>query len=256
MLKFFRKIRHKLLSENQTGKYFRYAVGEIFLVMIGILLALQVNNWNDIRLETKREQTILKNLRTEINDNLTELQRIYNGSEESYRSSVRLLEIIKDDSPINSEEIELLLNSIINGFFSLDLYSASIDEIINTGSLNIIKDVKLREHISNWSFIVADTEDDIEIYYDYMFNFLIPSLSNKTTLRNTAIPDFLMKRLDIPQVSRSRFNLDYNKTLRTLEFENEVYTNALNIVYILDNYKKIEFYLNDTLKLIESNIKC
>ncbi len=255
MIKFFRKIRQNLLSEGKTGKYFKYAIGEILLVMIGILLALQVNNWNDSRLETKREQTILKNLHTEFNDNLTELQRIYDGSEESYRSSVRLLEIIKDDNPINSEEIELLLNSIINGFFSLDLYSASIDEIINTGSLNIIKDVKLREHISNWSFIVADTEDDIEIYYDYMFNFLIPSLSNKTTLRNSAVPGFLMKRLDIPQVSRSKFKLDYNKTLRALEFENEVYNNALNIVYILDNYKKIEAYLNDSLKLIESNIK-
>ncbi len=255
MIKFFRKIRQNLLSEGKTGKYFKYAFGEILLVMIGILLALQVNNWNDSRLEANREQTILKNLRTEFNDNLTELQRIYDGSEESYKSSVRLLEIIKDDSPINSEEIEMLLNSIINGFFSLDLYSASIDEIINTGSLNIIKDVKLREHISHWSFIVADTEDDIEIYYDYMFNFLIPSLSNKTTLRNTAIPSFLMKRLDIPQVSRSKFKLDYNKTLRTLEFENEIYNNALNVVYILDNYKKIEAYLNDTLKLIESNIK-
>lgn len=255
MIKFFRKIRQNLLSEGKTGKYLKYAIGEILLVMIGILLALQVNNWNDNILEAKREQAILKNLRTEFSDNLTELQRIYDGSEESYRSSIRLLEIIKEDSPINSEEIEVLLNSIINGFFSLDLYSATIDEIINTGSLNTIKDEKLKEHISNWSFIVADTEDDIEIFYDYMFNFLIPSLSNKTTLRNAAIPGFLMKRLDIPQVSRSKFKLDHNKTLRTLEFENEIYNNALNLVYILDNYKKIEVYLNDTLKLIESNIK-
>ena len=133
------------------------------------------------------------------------------------------IEIIKDDAPIKPEEIEVILNSIINGFFSLDLYSASIDEIINTGSLNIIKDVKLREQISNWSFIVADTEDDIEIYYDYMFSFLIPSLSNKTNLRNMAIPDFLIEHVDIPQVTRSKFKSDPNKTFRTLQFENEVY---------------------------------
>ncbi|MAD96089.1 MAG: hypothetical protein CMB99_02070 [Flavobacteriaceae bacterium] len=255
MIKFFRHIRKRLLSEGKTGKYFKYAIGEILLVMIGILLALQANNWNNSRLEANREQTILRNLRSDFNDNLTELNRIYEGTEESYRSSVRLLEIIKGESPINPEEVEALLNSIINGFFSLDLNSASIDEIINSGSLSILKDVKLREHISNWPFIVSDSEDDIEIYYDYMFNFLIPSLSNKTTLRNTAIPAFLMKRLDIPQVSRSKFKLDYNKTLRALEFENEIYVNALNLVYVLDNYKKIEAYLNDTLKLIESNIE-
>ena len=80
-MKFYRKIRQKLLSEGKTSKYFRYAIGEILLVMIGILLALQVNNWNDRRIEAKREQTILKNLHAEFNDNLTELQRIYHGSE-------------------------------------------------------------------------------------------------------------------------------------------------------------------------------
>ena len=255
MIKFFRKIRQNLLSEGKTGKYFKYAISEILLVMIGILLALQVNNWNNSRIEANREQTILRNLRSDFNDNITELNRIYQGTEESYRSSVSLLEIIKDDSPIISEEIEALLNSIINGFYSLDLNSASIDEIINSGSLSIIKDVKLREQISNWSFIVADSEDDIEIYYDYMFNSFIPSLSKKTTLRNMAIPDFLIQRVDIPQVTRSKFELDYNKTLRSPEFENEVYNNALNVVYVLDNYKKIEAYLNDTLELIESNIK-
>jgi hypothetical protein len=44
MIKFFRRIRYTLMSENKTGKYFKYAIGEILLVMVGILLALQVNN--------------------------------------------------------------------------------------------------------------------------------------------------------------------------------------------------------------------
>lgn len=237
------------------GKYIKYAIGEILLVMIGILLALQVNNWNTNRIEANREQTILKNLRSDFKDNIRELNRIYNGTVNSYKSSVKLLEIIKDDSQINPQEIETLIKSIINDFFSLDLNAASIDEIKNSGSLSTIKDVKLREQISSWSFIEADSEDDIEIYYDYMFNFLIPSLTNKAVLRNLAIPEFLMTHVDVPQVSRSRFSIDYNKTIRTLEFENEVYNNALNVVYVLDNYKKIEAYLHNTLKLIEANIK-
>ena len=247
MIKFFRKIRQNLLSEGKTGKYFKYAIGEILLVMIGILLALQVNNWNNSRIEDNREQTILRNLHSDFRENINELNRIYEGSEESYKSSVRLLEIVKDSIQLKPKEIEAHLNSIINGFYSLDLNSASVD--------NIIKDVELRKHISNWSFILADSEDDIEIFYDYMFNFFIPSLNDKTTLRNIGIPDFLMKRLDIPQISPSNFKLDQNTTLRTVEFENELYNNALNLVYILDNYKKIEEYLNDTLKLIEKNIK-
>lgn len=255
MIRFFRTIRRHFLSVDNFGSYLKYAFGEIILVMIGILLALQVNNWNNDRIEANREQSILLNLRSDINDNINELDRIYNGSEMSYNSSVKLLNLIKDDSPIIPGDIEVLLNSIINGFSSLDLHSASIDELINSGSLNTIKDVKLREHISNWSFIVADSEDDIEIYYDYMFGTLIPSLSSKTTLRNIAIPDFLMDRVNTLQISRSNFHPDHNTTFRTLEFENEVYNNALNIVYVLDNYQKIDTYLHDILMLIESNIK-
>ena len=49
MIKFFRKIRQNLLVENKTGKYLKYAIGEIVLVVIGILIALQINNWNENR---------------------------------------------------------------------------------------------------------------------------------------------------------------------------------------------------------------
>jgi len=54
MIKFFNKIRKQLLDENKTGRYFKYAIGEIILVMIGILLALQINNWNQKSSITKR----------------------------------------------------------------------------------------------------------------------------------------------------------------------------------------------------------
>ena len=56
MIKFFRKIRQNLLLENKTAKYFKYAIGEIVLVVIGILIALQINNWNEWDKESKKEQ--------------------------------------------------------------------------------------------------------------------------------------------------------------------------------------------------------
>ncbi len=243
------------METGKTGKYFKYAIGEIILVMIGILLALQVNNWNNQRLETNKEQVILKNLRSDFKANITEFNRIYNSSTGSYKSSIRLLEIIRGDDIINPEEVETLLDAIINDFYSLDLNAASIDEIKSSGSLSIIKDSELRKQLSNWSFMKDDTEDDIEIYYNYMFEFLIPSLTNKAVLRNMAIPERLMQKTDLPIISSSNFKIDYNSTIRTLEFENQVYNNALNIVYVLTAYKNLETYLNNTLELIGSNIQ-
>jgi hypothetical protein len=66
MLHFFRKIRHDLIANSKTYKYFKYAVGEVVLVVLGILIALQINNWNE---EKKTEQRIVSFL-IEIQNNL------------------------------------------------------------------------------------------------------------------------------------------------------------------------------------------
>ncbi|WP_167769607.1 DUF6090 family protein [Gaetbulibacter sp. S0825] len=66
MIKFFRKIRYNFMETGKTGKYFKYAIGEIFLVMIGILLALQVNNWNETRTNEERFMKILKEVRNDL----------------------------------------------------------------------------------------------------------------------------------------------------------------------------------------------
>ena len=63
MLKFFRKIRYNLISKNKTGKYIKYALGEIILVVIGILIALQINNWNGNRKDVILEKEYLTRLK-------------------------------------------------------------------------------------------------------------------------------------------------------------------------------------------------
>ena len=60
MIKFFRHIRKSLIEKNQMGKYFKYAIGEILLVVIGILIALQINNWNEERKDRKLEKNYVE----------------------------------------------------------------------------------------------------------------------------------------------------------------------------------------------------
>src|SRR5210317_265501 len=76
MIKFFRKIRYNLMEQNKTGKYLKYAIGEIVLVMVGILLALQINNWNEGQKIIKWEHRFLTDLKSELENNLIQLERI------------------------------------------------------------------------------------------------------------------------------------------------------------------------------------
>ena len=75
MIKFFRRIRQNLIMENKTSKYFKYAIGEIILVVIGILIALQINNWNEIQKNNAFEVEIL----TQIRANLIKDKLVLNG---------------------------------------------------------------------------------------------------------------------------------------------------------------------------------
>ena len=73
MIKFFRNIRKKLAAENKAASYLRYAIGEIVLVVIGILIALQINNWNEARKERNNEIKYLKNLKLDLKTDLVNL---------------------------------------------------------------------------------------------------------------------------------------------------------------------------------------
>lgn len=255
MIKFFRQIRQNLLKEGKTAKYLKYAFGEIVLVMLGILFALQVNTWNNRRIENSKEQAILKNLQIDFQNNIENLDLAYARFKEAYQASVELLEIIKDESAVNTAEVDQLIDDIINKTMSYDLITGSINEIFNTGSLHIIRDPMLRKQLANWSYYYTDTEDDIVIYRDYLFDFFIPSLTSTVLLRNTSVPDIFEKDLDLTPISRSDYHLDYNKTIRTVEFENRVFNNALNYMYVINSYRVFQNYLMDTQALIESNIK-
>ncbi len=77
MIKFFRTIRKRLLTEGKTVNYLKYAIGEIVLVVIGILIALQINNWNEEQKAAKKEKLFLKEFETSINRTLLNFDKQY-----------------------------------------------------------------------------------------------------------------------------------------------------------------------------------
>ena len=101
MIKFFRKIRQNLLSEGKTGKYFKYAIGEIILVVIGILIALQINNWNELNKERESEKIILIEIRDNLEFDLKDFESNIINLQNKAISAKSLLELIDNNSAYN-----------------------------------------------------------------------------------------------------------------------------------------------------------
>jgi len=95
MIKFFRHIRRQLLGEGKTGKYLKYAIGEIILVVIGILIALQINNWNENQKTDRWEQRFLIDLQNELKNDFSQLTKVYNVQMAKGKACRKVLELIK-----------------------------------------------------------------------------------------------------------------------------------------------------------------
>jgi len=109
MIKFFRQIRYRLMSENKTGipalpigRYLKYAIGEILLVVIGILIALQVNNWNESRKQSRLEILLLKDLKTELEFIESELGIVAAGNEEDVQQYITIRNYLNDNLAYDS----------------------------------------------------------------------------------------------------------------------------------------------------------
>ncbi|GGD93765.1 DUF6090 family protein [Planktosalinus lacus] len=137
MIKFFRRIRHKLLTENNFRKYLLYAIGEIILVVIGILIALQINNWNDRKQQHQSDIEFLNNLKGEIIlDTLafSHQTKWYNEINENVRST---LFMIDTSEALNEEQIKLISKTIVQAEYLLPVQK-NIDRnglIVASGSI-------------------------------------------------------------------------------------------------------------------------
>ncbi|SEL78317.1 hypothetical protein SAMN04488008_105187 [Maribacter orientalis] len=104
MIKFFRRIRQRLLTENKFYKYLLYAFGEIVLVVIGILIALQINNWNEEQKNKAIEQQLLISLLQEFETNLTILTKTIETNTAIIEGSLEIGKFTGPSLPIISEK--------------------------------------------------------------------------------------------------------------------------------------------------------
>ena len=145
MIKFFRKIRQRLLTENKFSKYLIYAIGEIILVVIGILIALWINNWNELRKDKLKDKQLINLLITDLNaKRLENINTLYNGTKMIERSDP-IINIWKKEMRIDTTDIKFILGELgEDGWFFNEL-SPTYISVANSSLWNRLPDSLLQE---------------------------------------------------------------------------------------------------------------
>ena len=236
MIKFFRYIRKDLLEQNKTATYFKYAIGEIVLVVIGILIALQINNWNENQKSIKKGHEILVDLRENLKSNTIQFQED--------------IEITKDvinsiDIVLNNITITKIYNDSLGKHLRRVTYwetsrwkSSGYKAIISNG-VEIIKSKELQEAII----------DLYEITY--------PEIAEYTRLSEGNFPTLLPKWLELIERESTDFKNYYEHSSRPFNYQEIIDSRMFkSILTFLRSQRVIDIQLrNDGIEKNQELIK-
>jgi hypothetical protein len=216
MIPFFRKIRYRLAKNNQFFKYSRYAIGEIVLVVVGILIALYINNWNEERKKRTKEQYYLKSIMTSIDLSQEELNRVTNDAKSIYTSADTLFLLLAHGKfdQLNGFTLDTLLNNS-RDYSLISLNDGGIKEILNTGTLSVIQDEKIRIILASWDErfhkirkFESETEYISKSYNEYLMDYFDVS-RYETGHRSGIIPEKKQHLLTDPKLRNFLDNIFY-----------------------------------------------
>jgi len=239
MIKFFRKIRQRMVTENKFSKYLLYAIGEIILVVIGILIALQVNNLNEERKLTLQLDKINQNLIQEFEANQNALNRAMRGLDWTKRGGLEILSLIgKSDKELMNTNID----SIIETSLFWPTWKPTnfvLNELKSTGKLALLENSKIKdllfeyerqsEYVNDWNRRMEKSSQDI---IDY--------IKHNGSLRN----------VNHNRISIKNSDLDFNNVslFSDMRFENQIDEKVLFSQFLANVYEETDNLINEILK--------
>ena len=244
MIKFFRQIRYNLMEQNKTGKYFKYAIGEIFLVMIGILLALQVNNWNEQRKSNNQERLYLNRLLSENKEDIATFKDNIEDLEKGIETVENLSKALT-----NPDASDGLLISSANDYFGFgSIYpiftssTSTFDDLSSTGNLKDIRNTRLRDELVKHYALHKQVAERIRIGTDWALPVDAPFTYNNSIMRFEPNSKYLFGKQNIRALS---------KHLR--DKKDEYLNNAAAHLWInKDAIAQLKLLVQETSKIISS----
>jgi hypothetical protein len=240
------------MEQNKTRKYLKYAVGEIVLVVIGILIALQINNWNENSKQRRIEQGYLVSLKEEFNYNLIELDKMIERNEFNGDNAVKLSNIMGPDRPsITEKEFAELAMNMTNLEVQYRPNKAVLDEVISSGKLNIFSNDKLKFALSSYNGKLTKVkfqEDEHSVIRMQIIAIMNAKGNAKKLIINKKWNNF--------GISESKFKLGNLHLLKSQELENGLVDFILTARYLnSDYYSELKKEIDLVLELIDKEMK-
>jgi hypothetical protein len=248
MINFFRKTRKKLADDNKPMKYMRYAVGEIALVVIGILIALSINNWNEGRKERKKETQLLLSLSKDFKSNLESLEESINRIPTLIENYSLVLEYAGNlDNGLTKEMRDKIIGT---SFVSTNLADGTLTSILGSDKLEIIRNDTLKSWLTKYPSYIKDFKTLESSLVNYVKLTQRPIVRSYLTLSDRLLPE---PRFD--QLKENIPKSDYEGLLRDKEYLNVVIGIRSQNNALLGQCKSIHWVANEINNIIEREIQ-
>lgn len=249
MIKFFRKIRQQLLTENKFSKYLLYAIGEIVLVVIGILIALSINNWNEEQKNRIEEKSLLLELRTEFRqkkENLEANERQGDGLIKNI--SIYYTYANSTTSQYDKDSLRFLVRGLTFGSFFVNP-NRTLNSIENSAKIYLIKNDELRNYFKIWENSIFKLNGFDEKREVLMKNDIYPMISEyflfKGRTDGTMKVEIIDARTDVMGI-KYFFNAPSNQNLvsRFLDISLALYYTSVEVLAVT----------NEVLQMIDEEL--
>ncbi len=211
-----------MINDNKVSKYLLYAIGEVVLVVIGILIALQLNNWNQDRVAADKEQLLLSELHDEFVNNKKQFEEVVHWHQDSYDACEQIIAMF----PIDLEVVDLdtlgKYHWDLGTTWTFNPSQGVINSLVNTSSFELISNDTLRRHIIAWSDVLTDYQDEevkaVQFVNRSFFDYVDEYLNFNGDFKDERIKDGVITSLQFENLIYHRKD-DLNNILGTGELE-------------------------------------
>lgn len=219
MLLLLRSIRRKLMTENKFTVYFLYAIGEIILVVVGILIAVQIDEWREDKVNRKKEVQILKNINQEFKRNKEQLEGITSQNIQMLKSTDWMLKFWPNYRKLNLDTLRKVI-AAMSGTPTFNPSQSVTRSLINTASFELIQNDSLRMELLRFPDLYDDYHDE--------------ELDSKNAFHSELIP-YTIKNIDMMSLNPANPSTDIDLSgLETMEYRNILMSRRIGLSFIVE----------------------